>query len=118
MAESISDVRQKLMRAKSTISNFREETREVSERGTEAVLGVAGAAIAGVLRNWDDAGPVEIPGTDVPVDLVVGGAAVLAGVTGLAGKNASRQTMVFGIGMAAPGIAQHAGQMVREYRSK
>lgn len=120
MAESIVELRDKLQRARASLSNLRESSQAGIGRGFEAMAGLGGAVVAGGLRAWDPAGPVEVPGTDIPADAAIGAGLAMVGVLGQASnkEETNRMTMVFGLCMLSPHLAQVTGEGVKKYRAK
>ena len=84
------------------LKNMREETEEISVRAMNATATVAGGALCGAMRGMDE--PLMVPGTEIGADVALAGAAIIVGVTGLAGK-ASDAATAFGSGLAAGAIA-------------
>ena len=89
-------------RASNRLAKIKEKYQEGVQRSMMAVGGLAGAAASGAIRGM---GYSKIPRTDIDADLAVGGAAVLAAVTGMGGKQ-SDVLLAFGLGMAAPSISR------------
>jgi hypothetical protein len=87
---------------RNTLKNAREETAEITERAMAATATVAGGALCGAMRGMDE--PLVVPGTEIGADVALAGAAIVVGVTGLAG-NASDAATAFGSGLAAAAIA-------------
>jgi hypothetical protein len=106
-----SELVQRFQRMQTTLKNARKEGEEIASRAMTATTGLAGGALCGAMRGWDDE-PMTVPGTDIPADAAVAAVAILAGVTGVAGK-ASDSIVSFGTGVGAAAIAFHVKDAVQ-----
>lgn len=96
---------------RSMVKNARAETEAITERAMNATATVAGGALCGAMRGMDE--PLVVPGTEIGADVALGGAAIIVGVTGLAGK-ASDAATAFGSGLAAAAIAFQVKEAVEK----
>lgn len=101
----------RLQSARSMIQNARKETEEITTRAMNATASVAGGALCGAMRGMDE--PLMVPGTDINADVALGAAAIVVGVTGMAGK-ASDAATSFGSGLAAAALAFYVKDAVAE----
>lgn len=120
MAEnSIMKLADKLESAQHKLKRVKEKGEVVAVRSMRAVATVGGGAAVGIMRGmWGDStGAVHVPGTKIDADLALGVAAVMAGVTEVAGK-ASDDILAFGAGALAVVAARHIEQGVKDYETK
>ncbi len=120
MTESItaapkSEIVARWQRARAHLKTVRKEAEEISGRAVNAAAGLAGGALSGALRGWEDE-PMMIPGTEIPADVGIAALAIVAGVTGLAGKS-SDALCSLGTGVGAAALAFHVRDAVRESRA-
>lgn len=80
MAESMSELRDKLSRSRATARTLREKTERAGRMTTTVALGASGGALAAVLQNKMPA----VAGVDSR--LLVGGALTVAALTDMAGQ--------------------------------
>jgi len=106
---------EKFQRMRSMVKSARKETAEIAERAMGATASLAGGAACGVIRGLDE--PLTVPGTEIPADVGIAAAAILAGVTGLAGKASDALTQ-FGAGMGAGALAFEVQKAMKERASK
>lgn len=100
-------------RASSRLAKMKEKYQEGVQRSVMAVSGVAGALGSGAIRGM---GYSKIPRTDIDTDLALGGAALLASVLGMGGKQ-SDPLLAFGIGMAAGSLSRGAETAVSNWKA-
>jgi hypothetical protein len=100
--------------ATSRLAKYKEQAAEVARRGTMGMAGLGGAALIGVVKAYDYQ---KLPGTEIDTGLIMGGAAILAGVIG-AGNSYSDVLVGGGIGLAAPDLSRMVETAVREQRAK
>jgi len=103
-------------RMKNIVKNARAETEVVATRAMHATAALGGGALSGVLRGWDEE-PMMVPGLDVPADAALGAAAIVVGVTGLAG-NASDSAVAFGSGLGSAALAFYVRDTVRNRKDQ
>lgn len=100
-SESITTVRDQLVRAKAAISRMREQGEAIASHTSHAVLTAGGGAAAGAIRVYQ---PL-VPGTQIPTDLALGLLVAGAGVVGAAG-DWSDEAVSLGGGMLAASLAK------------
>ncbi len=100
--------------ASSRLARAKEKYQEGVARSVMAVSGVAGGLASGAIRGM---GYSKIPRTDIDADLALGGAAVLASVVGMGGKQ-SDALLVFGVGMASGSLSRGAETAVSQWRAQ
>jgi hypothetical protein len=108
-ALSVSDWKNKALRLKSQLDNFRETGLEIAERGANVTLTTAGGVAAALASVYLP----TIPGTQVPTDLAVGGAIAALGVFDLLGGMAD-QCSSFGGGLLAVGVFRTLEPQIRQ----
>lgn len=113
---SKSEAVQRLQRTQAQIRNIKKEAAEVAGRTVDSVVGVAGGVASGVIRGYNEDGTaINLPGTEVPLDLILSGAFIAVGVTGMAGE-ASRPLGALGTGMGAAAAGFHTREMIQKAR--
>lgn len=120
-AMTLSEARDKAIRARNALANFKERNEQKMATGFQALAGVAGAMTSGAMRGWSAEGAPEIPGTDVPADAGIGALFMVGGVFETFGRPASnnnQMAMTYGLGMLAPFVADKTRDAVRDYRSR
>jgi hypothetical protein len=105
---------EKFNRMRSMVKSARQETAEIAERAMGATATLAGGAASGVIRGLEE--PLMVPGTDIPADVGIAAVAILAGVTGMAGK-ASDSIVQFGAGIGAAALAFQVKEAMQENRA-
>jgi hypothetical protein len=112
---SKSDLIKRFQRMGSIVKSARAETEAITERAMNATATVAGGALCGAMRGMEE--PLQVPGTEIGADVALGGAAIIVGVTGLAGK-ASDAATAFGSGLAAAAVAFQIKETVETRREE
>lgn len=105
---------EKFQRMRSMVRSAKQETAEIAERAMAATAALAGGAAVGVMHGLDE--PLMVPGTDIPAGVALSAVAILAGVTGMAGK-ASDSVTSFGAGMGAAELAFVTRDAVKERKT-
>lgn len=95
------DLAAKWHRAEKTLKNMREQTKHAAKLGTHGIMTAAGGVAAGVLQVKMP----MIPGTNIPSDIAIGSACVLAAMLDLA-DGFDEQLNAFGSGLLAVGAAR------------
>jgi len=99
MLSTVTDWKHKALRLQSQLENFKETGLAIAERGANLSLTAVGATAATFAAVYMP----MIPGTQIPVDLAVGGAIAAVGVFDLLGGMADQATS-FGGGLVAVGL--------------
>jgi hypothetical protein len=111
--ESVTELRDRLDRARSSLKRAREEGEAIMGRAVAGFAITGGAATAGLLSGL---GFDKVPGTEIDADLAIGTLIGAAGVAGVAGKH-SEFAVSFGAGMAAPSVKSVVRELVLKARA-